>query len=178
MVLFYVTFFVGALMIYKGTILLWRPSFVEQSRRVFLRSKMATVIMFGGASVWFLYKIAHLGKADFGDYRVWLLLLFGAIAIGAFLHVRDFLAVRGWCILVLMLAQWVLEVAYMQQPSGRLFLVGFTYAMIVLALYIGVVPYRMRDLVDWMFAKKQRYQAIAWGTILYGLVLVGTAYTY
>ena len=178
MTLFYVTLFVGILLIYKGAVLLWKPGFVEKSRRMILRSKLAAGVLFGGASVWFLYKIAHLGASDFGDYRVWLLLLFGVIAVGAFLHVRDFLAIRGWCVLVLMLAQWVLEIAYMQKPAGRLFLVSFIYAMIVLSLYMAVVPYRMRDLVNWMFARKQRYQAIAWGTLLYGLVLVGAAYSY
>ena len=55
---------------------------VADPARILLRSQTAAIVLFGGASLWFLYYVSQLGKADFGDYKVILLIIFGTTAAG------------------------------------------------------------------------------------------------
>lgn len=178
MTLFTATLVIAIVLILKGLIWLGFPESVHKAYTVFLRSSMASYILFGLASAWFLWDVAHLGESDFGQYRNWLLLLFGAVALASFLYLKDFLMVRGWAILALLIAKVLLDAAYMQPQLGRLFLVIFAYLLILEALYFGAVPYKMRDLSHWIFAKKSRINQFALGFIAYGILLIGATFTY
>jgi len=161
-----------------GVMLMGRASQVDRLGRQLMRSRGVALIVFGCASVWFLFKVAHLGEADFGNYRPLLLLGFGAIAALSWFSLPDFLAVRGAAILTLMLSRVLLDAAFMEAPVGRLFMVSLVYVGIVLALYLGTVPFRLRDFFDWLFADKRRPQVLGAFFVLYGLILCGTAFTY
>ena len=52
-------------------------------------------MLFGLGALWFLYRIWHLSEADFGAYRKQLFVFFALVAIGSFIYVPDFLAVRA-----------------------------------------------------------------------------------
>lgn len=178
MTLFTATLIVAIALIAKGLVWLCFPKWAENTSTTFLRSPMAAYIVFGLASAWFLWDVAHLGESDFGQYRNWLLLLFGGVAVASFLYLKDFLVVRGWAILALLVAKVLLDAAYMQAPMGRLFLVVFSYLLILEALYFGALPYKMRDLSHWIFAKKSRINQFALGFITYGILLIGATFTY
>jgi hypothetical protein len=80
------------------------PARIEKAVRAFPRHRLTgvlTMILGGG---WFLFKISQLSQSDFGDYKKLLLLLFLATLIGSIYYVRDFLAVRGVAILILLSA--------------------------------------------------------------------------
>lgn len=144
-----------------------------------MRSMVAAVILFGGAAVWFLWHISQLGPADFGQYKQWLLILFGVAGIGAFYYIPDFLAVRGLAALVLLSARALLDIAYMQydQPQ-RLVLVTFVYVAIIAALYFGTVPYRLRDLFNWLWAKPCRARALGAVLALWAIAMFVVSFTY
>lgn len=178
MTLFIATLLVGLALTVKGIILLSNPDWGRQGNDKILRSHTAGYIIFGLAGAWFLWHITQLGEADFGEYKQWLFILFTAVIIGAFKYLKDFLFVRGWAVLVLLLAKVFLDAAYMQEPWTRLFLVGFIYALILMALYFGTVPYKMRDLTNWFFAYRKRVQGIAIGCIAYGVLLTTVAFFY
>lgn len=178
MSLFTATIIIAIVLIAKGLVWLTFPKWADKMRQVFLRSTKASIIIFGIASVWFLWNVAHLGESDFGQYRGWLLILFGLVAVGSFVYLKDFLAVRGLAILLLLISNVLLDAAYMQPPLSRLFLVALVYVMIIQALYFGAVPYKMRDFSDWIFSRKLRVKQFAIGFIAYGLVLTVAAFTY
>lgn len=138
----------------------------------FFRSKVAAVVLFGGALVWFLYNISQLGEADFGQYKGWLLIIFGIVGLGAFKWVNEFLSVRGVAILVLMSARVLLDAAYMHTGHGIVFFVSFIYVMILLSLYLGALPYRARDLAKWFFADVKRVRVLGLVLAGYGLLLL------
>ena len=75
-----------------------------------LRSNTIGLGVFLGACIWFLLKIADLGEADFGQYKHWLLLLFGFAFVGCCIYWKDFLIVRGIAMLALMSIQKLLDV--------------------------------------------------------------------
>lgn len=154
------------------------PEWTNRQWHLILRSPAAGWIVFGLAGLWFLWDIAHLGEADFGEYKNWLLLIFTAVIVGSFFYLKDFLVVRGLSVLELLLAKVVLDIAYMQPPLGRLFLVSFVYLVIIQALYFAALPYKMRDFLSWIFAAKSRVRQFSFGFIVYGLILLGAAFTY
>lgn len=172
------TLLTGSVLILLGALFLWNGAPVEKNAKGFLRSSPATVVLFGAAAVWFLWHIAHLGAADFGNLKQWLLMLFGAVAIGSFFSVRDFLAVRGLAGLMLLSARPLLDAAYLEEPLSRLVLVTFVYLMIAVALYLGAVPFKLRDFFNWLFRENGRPKLLGGFFFVYGLALAGVAATY
>jgi hypothetical protein len=132
----------------------------------------------GAAAAWFLYKVMHLGPADFGQYKKLLFILFLVVAVGSFYFVPDFLAVRGLAALTLLTAGTLLDAAYMQLPQTRLFLVTFVYLCIVVALILGASPYKLRDFFDWLYKSESRPKVFGGLFAIYGLLLIGIAFSY
>ena len=52
----------------------------------FPRSTMASLVLLGAGTLGFLYRVAHLSPADFGDYRNFLLFAFATLAVLAYLR--------------------------------------------------------------------------------------------
>ena len=178
MSLFAATLSTGIALLLVGGLLLWNGSPVAGAVRSSLRSTPVTLLVMGGASAWFLYEVANLGESDFGSYRKPLFLFFLAVAVLSFFYVRDFLAVRGASIITLLVAKIYLDAAFMEDPASRLFMVGFVYLCIAAALYLGTLPYRARDFLDWLLSRASRTRGL--GTLLaaYGMLLCGIAYSY
>jgi hypothetical protein len=169
----------GLLLLALGTPLLFaNPGFIA-ALKALPRSVAAAYVIFGGAAAWFLYNIWHLSMADFGDYRVPLFFAFAAIAALAFKCVPDFLAVRGLCVLVLLGAWPVLMAGYMVWIYPQIyFLKVFVYLGIVLAIWLGTQPWRLRDFLEWLFARSGRTRGVGGLLAAYGLLLAIIAFTY
>lgn len=179
MTLFTATLLTALVLIWKGVVLLLNPPGMEARLKALPRSALASYITLGIGGAWFLWKIAHLPEADFGDYSNWLLILFGAVIVGSFLWVKDFLAIRGAAILMLLIGNEWLKLAFAQYDlPQRLWLVGFVYACIILAIFVGTVPFRVRDFLNWLFAANRRVRILGTGLLVYGIVLLITAFTY
>ena len=128
----------------------------------FLRSTTASVVFFGSGLVWFLYQLSQLGEADFGQIKGILMAVFGTAGFLAFFYLNDFLSVRGVCVLILLLGRVFLDSAFMQEPVSRLNLVTQTYIWVVIAIYLGAVPYRLRDFFCYIYADKIRAKILGW----------------
>lgn len=178
MSLFTATIIVGALLIFIGALFIWNGQPVEAQAKGFLRAPLPTIVLFGSAGLWFLYNISQLGAADFGNLKHWLLILFGGVVLGSFFVVKDFLAVRGLAGLTLLASWHLLDAAYMEAPTSRLFLVTLVYVAIVLALYLGTVPFKLRDFFGWLFAKQLRPRILGACLVAYGLLLTGVSFGY
>jgi len=178
MSLFQATIFTGLFLIAFGGHFLYRGASSAAQVKAFPRSQTAAFLLMGAASAWFLYKVLHLGPADFGQYKELLFAGFLAVAVGSFYFVPDFLAVRGLAALMLLTAGVLLDAAYMQDPKTRLFLVTFVYLGIVAALIIGASPYKLRDFIDWLYRSEKRPRVFGGIFAVYGLLLVGMAFTY
>ncbi|KXU38094.1 hypothetical protein AXK11_01255 [Cephaloticoccus primus] len=169
----------AALLLGLGLALLSGRAIVAALCKQWPRSSAAALLLFGGAALWFLYKVWHLPEADFGSHRTLLAIGFGAIAALSFKYVPDFLAVRGVAILVLLGASPLLDAAYMKyELPQRLFLVSLVYLAIALALYLGAVPYRLRDFFEWLFGRPARSRVFGAMLAAYGALLVFVATTY
>lgn len=169
----------GLLLILLGAALLSGHSAIKASIQAFPRSATATMVLFGGGSIWFLYRVWHLSNADFGEYRSILFLAFAAIAVLSFKYVPDFLAVRGLAILMMLVATPLLGAAYMEYDHPqRLLMVTLVYVGIALGLYLGAVPYRMRDFLEWLYRTPNRSRVLGLCLAGYGVLLAIVAFTY
>ena len=169
----------GLILIALGALFLAERPSVTTSLRRLPRSRTAAYVFFGLGALWFLHRIWHLSEADFGQYRVQLLLFFSAVAVGAFVLVPDFLAVRGLAVLVLLAATPVLDAAYMEfDHPQRLLMVTIVFVAIALSIYLGASPFRLRDFLDWLYRRPGRARILGGVLAAYGLLLSGVAFTY
>jgi hypothetical protein len=169
----------GLVLAALGGALLSGNSLVSSTLKSFPRSSNATLVFFGAASVWFLYRVWTLSPADFGEYRVPLFIGFALVAALSFWCVPDFLAVRGLAALVLLAASPLLDAAYMEwNHPQRLLLVGFVYVCIALAIWLGATPYRLRDFFEWLFRTSGRPRVVGGVLLGYGALLSAVAFTY
>jgi len=179
MSLFATTLITGLFLLACGVIVLLDKPEWRRATSAFPRSMPAAIVTMGIGGAWFLYKILHLSQADFGDYKNILLVLFGATILGSFVYVKDFLAVRGAAIITLLVAlEWLKSAFALYEIPQRLFLVGVVYVAILIALYLGAVPFKMRDFLTWLFAKPVRPRALGALMVGYGVLLLGVALTY
>ena len=169
----------GLVLAALGGALLSGNTLVSSTLKSIPRSANATMIFFGAASGWFLYRVWNLSPADFGEYHVPLFCGFALVAALSFWCVPDFLAVRGLAALVLLAASPLLDAAYMEwSHPQRLFLVSFVFGCIALAIWLGASPYRLRDFFEWMFRTSGRPRAVGTALLGYGVLLIALAFTY
>ncbi len=178
MSLFTATLIPGLILVASAAILFFKRDLVEKFAKKSLRSTPLAILTMGLGGGWFLYHVTQLGAADFGNYKTLLFVFFLAVGVLSFFFVRDFLAVRGAAILWLLTAKVLLDAAFMQPQVSRLFLVVFVYAGIVLALYLGTIPFKLRDFFNWLFARKTRANALGSFFATYGLALCVVALSY
>lgn len=169
----------GLLLLGIGVPLLLNNSAWTTALKQFPRSQRAAYVFFGAGAAWFLYAVWHLSAADFGDYRGYLFVGFAAVAALSFKAVPDFLAVRGLAAVILMGAMPLLDAAYMEYDKPqRLLMVTLVYLAIALAIWLGAQPWRMRDFLNWLFARPQRTRGLGGVLAAYGLLLAAVAFTY
>ena len=169
----------GLLLLALGVLFLIGNSAITATFKALPRSQRATYVFFGIGAVWFLCNVWNLSQADFGEYRTLLFIGFALVAALSFKLVPDFLAVRGLCALVLLGASPLLYAAYMEyQYPQRLFMVTAVYIAIVLAIYLGASPFRLRDFFEWLYRTPGRSRVLGGVLAAYGLLLVGVAFTY
>ena len=168
----------GLILVAVGGALLSGNTLVSSSFKSFPRSTNATLVFFGAASGWFLYRVWNLSPADFGEYRLPLFIGFALVAALSYWCVPDFLAVRGLAALVLLAASPILDAGYMNYQPQVYPLKVFVYLCIALAIWIGASPYRLRDFLEWLFRTSDRPRVIGSALLGYGVLLGIMAFAY
>jgi hypothetical protein len=157
----------------------WRPAEYGAALRKFPRSTACGYLLMGLATVWFLYNLNRETISDFAAYRDMLLFGFGLLGLLSCLYVKDFLAVRGLAVVLLLLSKVVLDTARWNDSLWRLFLAAGAYACVLSAMWLIVSPWRLRDFISWKTANEKRIRlssAISAGVGLFIIVLGLTAF--
>tara|TARA_Y100000588_G_scaffold91529_1_gene98842 strand:+ start:3195 stop:3734 length:540 start_codon:yes stop_codon:yes gene_type:complete len=177
--LFQASLSTGLFMVFLGLPLLLNHSFSSKYAKRFPRSKIAAfVTMILGTLCFLILHVGNLSDADFGMYKVHIT-IFSLLILGlSFKYLPDFLAVRGFCILVLLFSREALDAAFLKEPMSRLFMVSVVYIGIVAALYLSAWPYRLRDFLNWLLAKSTRTRTAGAFITSYGILLFALALSY
>jgi hypothetical protein len=153
----------------------------EKSRewlRAFPRSRTAGLVLATLAAVWTFWLIATMDLGEFTPMRRPLMI---AIPIGWFLtitYVEEFLAVRALGILAQLAACPMLESAFLRPETSRLLVVVLAYIWIILGIFWIGMPYLLRDQINWLLRIKGRSQIAAYIGVAYGLLILGSAFTW
>jgi hypothetical protein len=154
---------------------LLRPAPVQRWLRKFPRSKSAGACLLVVDSAWTLLLVYTMDLGEFSRLRFLLLAIIVVSTFLTFRFVDEFLAVRALGILLLLLAEPLIEAAFLRPQEGRLLLVAFAYALAILGMVWVGLPYLLRDQIDWFRKSKATWSAAALGGILYGGLLAAFA---
>jgi hypothetical protein len=154
---------------------LLQPGPVQQWLRKFPRSKPAGAVLLILDSVWALVLIATMDLGEFSNLRTMLIIVILAATFLTFRYVEEFLAVRALGILFLLLAEPLIEAAFLRPETGRLLLVAWAYALAVMGMIWVGLPYLLRDQIDWLRGSRATWSAAALAGVVYGGLLAGFA---
>jgi len=160
-------------------LMLAKPAMVQGFLHKFPRHSLLGPIILGIGLAWFWLLIApegygfmsaltmNLGEFDGAKpYLQWLVPMSWFLVI---ISVRDFLAVRALGLLGLMVASPLLEAAFLKDPTSRLLVPVFAYALLTASMFWVGMPYLFRDAVTWVTASPQRWTAMALAGLGYGI---------
>jgi hypothetical protein len=158
---------------------LLKPAAFAAAARRFPRSELWGYVLMGLGTVWFLWNVHIEALADFAAYKKLMLFGFGAVGVLACIFVRDFLAVRGMAVVLLLLAKLMLDTARWYDSSWRLVISVLAYTWILAAMWFIISPWRLRDMIQWGTATERRIRigsAIRMGVGVLLIVLGLTAF--
>ncbi len=160
-------------------LMLAKPVEVQAFLKKFPRNDQLGQILLGIGLAWFWLLIAPtgLGKLsaltmDLREFNGAKRLLQWGVPITLVLvcrSVRDFLAVRALGLLGLMVAAPLLGAAFLKDPSSRLLVPIFAYAVLTASLFCVGMPYLFRDAVTWVTADQKRWTLCSLAGLGYGI---------
>lgn len=136
------------------------------------RSRATGIVLLSIDAIWAFILIRTMDLGEFSSYRTFLTVLVPLAFYLTLTYVDEFLAVRALGILLLLLAEPVLEAAFLQPQISRLLLVILAYAAIVKGMFFVGMPYLMRDGIEFALRHERRWRAGLWAGLAYGVVLV------
>ena len=164
---------VGILLVSSHLAALFFEETVQRHLLAFPRSAAAGNSLFILAAVYFGSLIAWTDLGEFTAMRPKFLTVTAIAGLLTLRFVQEFLSVRALGMLLLLVAEPLLEAAWMRPEGGRLFLVMLVYAWIIGGLFCIGMPYLLRDAIAWVTSAGWRWRAAVWGGIAYGIVLLG-----
>jgi hypothetical protein len=170
-----VSLIAGVFLILSHGFALARPAAVQQWLRKFPRSKPAGILLLVVDALWAFGIVATMDMGEFTYLRDTLLVV---IVVAAFLtakFVDEFLAVRALGIFALLLAEPLIEAAFLRPEKWRLLLVLWAYGLAVMGMMWVGIPYILRDQIDWIRKSKPAWGAAMVAGLVYGGLMAGFA---
>lgn len=154
---------------------------MDGSARIFMsrfpRSRVAGIVILSIDLVWSFWLVSTMEMGEFSAFRRPFLF---ALPIGFFLTLRfvdEFLAVRALGILALLVAEPLLDAAFFRHETSRLVLTVLAYVFVVLGLIWVMVPYKLRDQINWFSKTSARWRGVNAFGFVYGVALIALALT-
>lgn len=166
----------GALLILMSLPGLLKPDLASAVQK-FPRSRAAGIILLSVDLVWTLWLLATIEMGEFAAFRRPLVI---AVPIGYVLTLRfvdEFLAVRALGILCLLVAEPLLDAAFLRYQTSRLLVTVFAYLLILAGLFWVMIPYILRDKINWLARSAARWRLLHGAAFAYGAVMLGFAFT-
>lgn len=148
------------------------PKAFADKARQFPRSTLPGYILMAVGTIWFLINLNNEAISDFAAYKKIMLFGFGALGLLACVYVRDFIAVRGFAIVLLLAAWFTINHAKWADTPWRLVLVVWAYIWIIAGMWLTVSPYKMRDYLAWLTATESRIRTSSALRLAFGVFVV------
>ena len=175
----------GLWLIALHVLMLVKAEPVQGFLKKFPRNQQIGQILIGVGLIWFWLLVQPTGKGalnflamelgEFDKAKPILRIAVPASIILVGISVKEFLAVRALGLLGLLVAAPLLGAAYLEDPTSRLLIPIFAYALIIKSLYWVGMPYIFRDAVTWATADQGRWRMLCFGGLAYGIAIVACA---
>jgi hypothetical protein len=168
--------FAGAILCLLGAVGFAMEGSARSVLARFPRSRGAGIVLLAIGLIWSFWLVSTMEMGEFSAFRRPFLF---ALPIGFFLTLRyvdEFLAVRALGILALLMAEPLLDAAFFRYESSRLVLTVLAYLLVVLGLTWVMVPYKLRDQINWFSETTARWRGISVFGFAYGATLIALAF--
>jgi hypothetical protein len=150
---------------------LLQPARFGEWLRQFPRSDFWGYVLMPLGTIWFLWNLKQDQIADFAAFKPALFIGFAVVGFGSCVFVRDFLAVRGLAVVVLLVAHLTLNAIRWVDTDWRLVVTTWAYVWVVLAIWFTISPWRLRDFIGWLTASEARIRATCAARLVFGLIV-------
>jgi hypothetical protein len=162
----------GLLVVVPAAYGLVKPAALAAKARQFPRHTSIGVVLMLVATLWFIFNVSQESLSDFARMKTMFYLLFAAVGLGSCIFVRDFLAVRGLAVLLLLLAKVMVDTARWVETDWRLLVVGWAYVLVIVGMWLTISPWRLRDWIEWATASEARLRLCSGVRLAFGLVVI------
>lgn len=152
---------------------LLNPSKFAEAARKFPRSIPLGNLFVGIATIWFVMNVRGESIADFESMKPFLYTLFVGVGLGTCLFVRDYLAARGFALLMLLLAKLMVDTGRpnLGETPWVLLIQTWAYLLVVAGIWFTISPYRVRDVIHWNVANEKRLRVLSAVRLAFGLLV-------
>jgi hypothetical protein len=135
-----------------------RPKEFTATVRRFPRNYAVGVVLMLLATGWFVWNVNSEPIADFSAYKPAMLAAFTAIGVASCIFIRDFLAVRGLAVVLLLLAKLMVDTGrpHLGQSPFVLVIQVWAYVFILAGIWFTVTPWKLRDFLNFATATETR----------------------
>jgi len=151
---------------------LLKPEAARSFLSSFPRNIILGEILLGVAIIWFAWVLSVVPLMEYEPHRgkFVVVCVVGGVLTG--IYVREFLAVRATGALLLLVAEVILESAFLRSDPGRLLMTVTAYAYVVIGCFLVGSPYLLRDALARIYKEPVRAKAAALGGVIFGVVLL------
>ncbi len=135
-----------------------KPAQLAAAARKFPRNFVAGCVLMLLATAWFVWNVNGEPIADFSAFKPYMVGGFAAVGVLSCLFVRDFLAVRGLAVLLLLLGKLMVDTGrpHLGESPFVLVIQAWAYVLVVAGIWFTVTPWKLRDLIGWSTATEAR----------------------
>jgi len=148
-----------------------KPAAFAAAVRKFPRSMAWGYALMLLGTLWFLWNLNQESISDFAAFKTPLLAGFAAIGLGACFFVQDFLAVRGFAVVLLLLAKLMVDTGrpHLSDTPWVLVIQAWAYVLVLAGMWFTVSPWRLRDFLEWGTANEKRIKVGCGIRLAFGL---------
>ena len=137
---------------------LTKPVQFAAAARKFPRNLPAGIFLMLLGTAWFLWIVNQEPIADFSAFKPYMMFAFAAVGVLSCIFVQDFLAVRGLAVVALLLGKLMVDTGrpHLGESNWVLVIQLWAYILICAGIYFTVMPWKLRDIVNWATANEAR----------------------
>jgi hypothetical protein len=160
---------------------LMRPKDFAAIVKKFPRSFSAGVFLMLLGTAWFVWNVNIEPIADFAVFKPYMMAAFAAVGVGSCIFVKDFLAVRGLAVVLLLLAKLMVDTGrpHLGESPFVSIIQAWAYVFVVAGIWFTITPWKLRDFLGWATATETRVRVgsgIRLGFALFIVLLGLTAF--
>jgi hypothetical protein len=140
-----------------------KPAQLAAVARKFPRNLAAGVGLMLLGTAWFVWLVNNEPIADFSAFKPYMMAGFIAVGVLSCIFVRDFLAVRGLAVVLLLLAKLMVDTGrpHLGESPFVVVIQAWAYVFVVMGIWFTITPWKLRDIVNWATATEARTRLLS-----------------